>query len=143
MNAATRRLTQLWLEKALDDLRLLDLVAHSPSGLREAAIYHCQQAAEKAVKAVLVYHEHEPPKTHDLELLISEASRHTPGLAQWMAAGIRLTPYATRFRYPGALSAPDPEEFEQAYADAQGMFRFVLSLLPEDVHPGRHEPSEP
>ena len=35
----------------------------------EAICYHCQQAAEKALKAFWLYIDENPPKTHDLEQL--------------------------------------------------------------------------
>jgi len=34
---------------------------------KEIASYHCQQCAEKALKAFLIYKDIEPPKTHDLK----------------------------------------------------------------------------
>ena len=42
-----------WLQKAANDLRgaEIDLAAHPP--LVEDALFHCQQAAEKAFKAFL------------------------------------------------------------------------------------------
>ena len=30
---------------------------------------------------------------------------------------------------------PDQDEFDQALADAEGLFQFVLSVLPVAVHP--------
>jgi len=35
------------------------------------AVYHCQQAAEKAVKAFLVHHGKTYERTHDIEVLVS------------------------------------------------------------------------
>ena len=33
----------------------------------EIILYHCQQGAEKALKAFMVQNGHYPPKTHDLQ----------------------------------------------------------------------------
>jgi hypothetical protein len=38
--------------------------------LPEIAAYHCQQAAEKLVKAVLIYRGIEPAKSHDIDALV-------------------------------------------------------------------------
>ncbi len=57
------------------------------------------------------------------------------GFAAWLEAAERLSRYATQYRYPGAVMEPDPNEFAQALADAEGLFQFALSVLPVAVHP--------
>lgn len=87
-----------WLAFALGDLR----AARSRRGeWRPARIaaFHAQQAAEKAVKAGLLLSRIEPPRTHDLEILLpllpdnwrAKRSRRNLG---------RLTDYAADARYP-------------------------------------------
>ena len=58
--------TRGWLLKAADDLRgaEIDLAAEPP--LTGDALFHCQQAAEKALKALLAWHDVPFRKTHDL-----------------------------------------------------------------------------
>jgi HEPN domain-containing protein len=58
-----------WLERAADDLREAahDLTA-APLLVR-GAVFHCQQAAEKALKAFLAAHERPFRRTHDLDEL--------------------------------------------------------------------------
>ncbi len=48
-----------------------------------------------------------------------------------------LTPYATRFRYPNATFAvePQPTEFDEALKYAQAIYDFVLDLLPAEARP--------
>jgi hypothetical protein len=48
-----------------------------------------------------------------------------------------LTPYATRFRYPNATFAiePQPSEFNEALQHAQAIYDFVINLLPAEVRP--------
>lgn len=83
------------------------------------AAYHCQQAAEKLVKAVLLGRNIESGVEHRLNVLIEKMPDSDP----WKAALRPLdiyTPYATTFRYPtpgGRIpSAPPPEETQ---ADAE------------------------
>jgi HEPN domain-containing protein len=57
------------LTKAGDDLAIADLVLNSEIGVEWAARFHAQQAAEKAVKAVLVHLGIDFPKSHRLDLL--------------------------------------------------------------------------
>ena len=128
-------LVQNWLIKALHDLATARKAAAEPDPYRDTAIYHCQQGAEKALKGFLAFHDQPPVRTHDLELLLSLANPFEGGFAAWLEPGERLTRYATQYRYPGDLMEPGPDEFDRALADAEGLFHFVLSVLPAAVHP--------
>ncbi len=59
----------------------------------------------------------------------------SPAFAEWTAAAIRLTSYARIYRYPGYTSKPSRQQFAQALADAEGLYAFMLLLLPQDIHP--------
>lgn len=63
------------------------------------------------------------------------ALRYDAGFSERLEAAVRLTPYATEFRYPSDLLEPDQEEFEQALEAASGLYNFALSLLPPEVRP--------
>lgn len=82
-----------------------------------------------------MFHNQRFEKTHDIEALITLALPFEPSFSSWRVTGARLTPYATKFRYPGETMQPEPEEFQQAMADAEGIYAFVLSVLPAEVHP--------
>ena len=73
MDEARRRLVQGWLTKAQHDLTTARKLGEGPSPLLDTAIYHCQQAGEKAVKGFLAFHDEPPPRTHDIEFLLSLA----------------------------------------------------------------------
>jgi HEPN domain-containing protein len=47
-------LAQGWLAKARNDLEAARLLIHDEKRLLDIAAYHCQQAAEKALKAWLI-----------------------------------------------------------------------------------------
>jgi HEPN domain-containing protein len=49
--------TFAWLAKADEDLRAARVLIDVREPLLETAIFHCQQAAEKAFKAFLVWHD--------------------------------------------------------------------------------------
>ncbi len=58
--------TRAWLEKAVMDLRSAEAdLAINPPILGDA-LFHCQQAVEKALKAFLTWHDRPFRKTHDL-----------------------------------------------------------------------------
>ena len=93
-----------WLRYAESDLRLARLGRADPQVLPNQVGFHAQQAAEKALKGVLVGRGVEFPKTHHLDELIELVQ--DVGLV-WPFAMDRveaLTPYAVQTRYPGALS---------------------------------------
>ena len=57
------------------------------------------------------------------------------GFAEWIDVGIQLTPYARIYRYPGYATEPGEEQCEQALCAAEGLYEFVLSLLPPEMKP--------
>jgi HEPN domain-containing protein len=57
-----------WLTKAYQDLRSADWLLESPDSLYHAVGFHCQQAAEKCLKAYLAWKESPFEKTHSLLL---------------------------------------------------------------------------
>ena len=126
---------QIWLTKAQQDLAVAHKLSSGSDPYLGAAIFHCQQAAEKAVKGFLTFRDQEFEKTHNIRLLVDLAIPFEASFVDWHEVGARLTPYATKFRYPGETMQPEPEEFQQALTDAEGLYTFVLSVLPAEVHP--------
>ena len=59
-----------WIQKAESDLRIVekDLVTAAP--VTDVLCFHCQQAAEKYLKAFLAYKGNVPERTHLIERLI-------------------------------------------------------------------------
>lgn len=68
---------------------------------KEAVAFHAQQTVEKALKAVLVSHQVEFPKNHDIERLLDLVAVCDPDLAQTAADAAELTPFGVEYRYPG------------------------------------------
>lgn len=134
MNAKLE-LVQNWLVKAQRDLAAARKLSVGPDPYLDVAVYHCQQAAEKALKGFLVFHDQPLEKTHDVGVLVALALRYDAGMADWLEAAAHLTPYATEFRYPGGLLEPSLSEFNHALEVARGVYAYVLSLLPPEVCP--------
>ena len=124
-----------WLVRASLDLRAAqhDLEASPP--LRADAVFHCQQAAEKALKAFLAWHDEPFRKTHNLEELGRQAAALDSSLGSLVDRAGGLTEYAWKFRYPGEPGEPRREETEQALALAREVYGAILVRLPEDVRP--------
>ncbi len=86
----------------------LDAVEPSPV----ASAYHCQQAAEKLIKGLLVLADVSFTKTHDLERLGTLAVPEYPHHADLFAATYLFTAWAFEYRYPGPEIPDDPTETE-------------------------------
>jgi HEPN domain-containing protein len=135
MTDAKAQLVHSWLLKAKRDLASARVLAASNPPLLDTAIYHCQQAAEKAVKGYLVFCDQEAERIHDIEVLIRSAMSCDQGFAEWVDVGNELTPYARLYRYPGPATEPTREQFDRAISAAEGLYKFVLSLLPPNAQP--------
>ena len=66
--------------------------------------FHCQQAAEKYLKGYLLFkNELEPPKTHELVLLIIECMKSDSSFESIRRACEVLTRYGIQPRYPNEM----------------------------------------
>src|SRR5260370_27708560 len=96
-----KRLTARWVRKAEADI----IGARALNSLRPAVpdlvCFHCQQAAEKYLKALMQeLATPAPPRTHDLVKLLGNLLPHDPTLGK-LRRGLRsLNPYAVDVRYP-------------------------------------------
>ena len=126
-----------WMTKAWRDLETARRAASGQPPFYDIAVYHCQQSAEKAVKAFLIHHGKVHEKTHDIEVLVDLAGEADAQFSELADAADALTPYATRFRYPNATFAvePQPVEYEEALRHAKTVYEFVLNRLPADARP--------
>ena len=137
MDESIKELVRDWLTRASHDLRSARALATLADPLLDTAIYLCQQAAEKSVKAWLQAYDDPFPKTYDIEDLVAQAAKRNSDFRQFAKPAAVLTPYVSAFRYPGGADEPMPsrEEFDEALAYAQAIHDFVLNLLPEDARP--------
>jgi HEPN domain-containing protein len=100
-----------------------------------SALFHCQQAAEKSIKAFLTWHQTPFPKTHDLTLLSGFCLELDASLDAVMAPSLALTRFAVAMRYPGEIEEPSTEEVRQWLAVARAIFDAICSRLPQETRP--------
>ena len=124
-----------WFLKAGTDLRAaaFELTAEPP--LTADIVFHAQQAAEKAIKGFLCWHDLPFRKTHNLLEIGEAAVAVDPALEPALRRAAPMTEYAWRFRYPGDATEPPIEEAREALVIANEVFESLLSRLPSEVRP--------
>ena len=135
MDEGKKELVRNWLLKAQHDNASAKKLSEGDNPYLDTAIYHCQQAAEKAIKGFLVFHDQRFEKTHDLQVLINLATSADPSVSALLDNGELLTPYATLYRYPGEILEPEIEEFNEAIKASESIYTSIINKLPEEVHP--------
>lgn len=124
-----RDFVRQWLDKAQEDLRAARVLLEEEFDDYDPVGFHAQQAAEKFIKAFLVHHQIEFPKTHDvveLRKLVAQVDRE---LAEALLTADALTPYGVEFRYPGDLPPVSKEQAEQALRLSEKVWELISPHL--------------
>ena len=90
-----------WLQRARADLESAAVLIKSQPAHPDTALFHCQQAAEKAWKGFLFWHDVPFRKTHDLRELGGACAPVDGSLVDLALRTEDLTAFAWVFRYPG------------------------------------------
>jgi HEPN domain-containing protein len=112
-----------WLKMAEDDLVGAELWINAGRPLA-GACFHCQQAAEKALKAWLMAHDRAAPKTHQVEELVALCTEIQPLFASFAADAKALTEYAVEKRYDADFW-PSLDQAQTAFGRAKRIYDFV------------------
>ena len=88
-----------WLRKAENDLKASMILLQEE--LLDGSAFHAQQAAEKALKAILVALGVKPPRTHRIERLLSLVEDKIDVSWAYEEDIPALSYYAIEIRYPG------------------------------------------
>lgn len=94
----------------------------------EIICYHCQQAAEKMLKALVLAFDGELQKTHDLGLLTEQLSDFVKISEDVLNAADGLTPYGVKIRYPQELNIEESHVLK-ALIDMKLVYDFVSTEL--------------
>ncbi len=116
-----------WLNRAHSDLALA-----RGAGERvylEDLCFHAQQAAEKAVKAVLISRGVQFAYVHDIAQLLGELAQSGENVPADIRRAARLTRFAVFTRYPSPSPSVRREEWEEAAATAERVVSWAESLV--------------
>lgn len=116
-----------WLRHAEADLTLARGPAHDEEMIA-LLCFHAQQAAEKALKAILIAHDLDFPRLHSIERLIGLLPAEI-ALPLWLPEAAELTAYATVTRYPVFDNAITEEALSSAAALAEQTVRWATEHI--------------
>ncbi len=119
-----------WLAHAESDLNLARLAKDREDILPEQVCFHAQQAAEKALKAVLLSRGIEFPLVHDIEVLVRLAEGKGIALPAGIADASALTPYAIEARYPGYPEEISSTDVHEAIHLAERVVAWAVATIP-------------
>ena len=133
MDEAKRDEIRAWIAKASQDLGAAEWLLASPDPFYSPVGFHCQQAAEKVLKAYLTWRDEPFEKTHSLVALVGKCLPFDAAFQALRTATTTLTPYAITARYPGDLAELTETEAKEALELARQVKEFVLKRLPPEV----------
>jgi len=113
-----------WFAKAANDLKIARREMEARDAASDAVCFHFQQAAEKVLKAWLVWHDVQYKPTHNIEVLLAACEKIDPDFRQLRDVEA-LTPYAVEIRYADDFYMPTADEMHEAAGLAQAAWDFV------------------
>ena len=118
------RIASRWLSYAEEDLQVADWLLAQPELLPRYPCWHSQQAAEKALKALLLLETGDYRPTHDLHDLADLLPE--PLAVRIPRSGLSLlTQLYIESRYPGRYAEPTSAEATTAMMTARAVFDAV------------------
>jgi HEPN domain-containing protein len=121
-------LTSEWVKKADNDFHSADLLLTAGEfPIPDAACYHCQQCAEKYLKAFLQEHMVRFERTHSLTLLLDLCKSQAQDFEKLRSELEQLENYSIAVRYPGVKISV--ELAEEAFELVTKVRQFVRTKL--------------
>ena len=126
--------TKEWYDMAIMDLGVAKHLdeTYRPKPL-EIICYHCQQAAEKAIKALIIYYGGEGgmPKLRDLSFLLNQIKNKVCIEDKHYDYADALTPYGVSVRYPNELFLEE-RHVKEALEFSDEILRWVQKIVGSD-----------
>ena len=123
-----------WLDKARHDTSTVEKLLVGDAVETDVAAFHTQQAAEKLLKAFLVYRAIEFEKVHDLGQLLQQCAEDDAEFESLRDTVTPLSAYAVAYRYPGPAE-PTKADVVHALDVVRRVWEFVTQRLPAEVRP--------
>ncbi|MBU4486450.1 MAG: HEPN domain-containing protein [Candidatus Delongbacteria bacterium] len=115
-----------WIEFAENDYQAAVLLSKNIKPLLEIVCFHCQQCAEKYLKAFIIKSNSEIKQTHNLEELLKICVKIQNEFDSLIDNCIDLSDYAVETRYPYPFEL-DINDMNKALKDMESIRNFILS----------------
>jgi HEPN domain-containing protein len=132
MNEKVIKLVKVWIKKAENDLKTAFDELNTENPATDTICFHAQQCIEKYLKAYLIFHQRNFPKTHNISRIIEickEIDNDFQIIYNYKAH--ELTSYAIEVRYGEEEYFPSVDEAREAVEIAKKVKEFVLKKLKE------------
>ena len=114
---------EVWLRRARSNLEIARL-GKGEGVVLEDLCFEAQQAAEKALKALLIYVSGEYPRTHAFHLLLERLAPYVE-IPDAIQDVVELSDYAVQMRYPGDYYPVEEAEYVRAIWLADQVLKWV------------------
>jgi HEPN domain-containing protein len=118
-----------WLNRARSNLAKARDASGHPQVYLEDLCFDAQQAAEKAIKAVLIHLDVRFPFVHDLAQLLTLVEGAGQDVSESIRGAAGLSDYAVETRYPGLSEPVTWQEYEEAVAIAEEVVRWAQGVI--------------
>ncbi|MBI4646653.1 MAG: HEPN domain-containing protein [Bacteroidia bacterium] len=118
-----------WLISSVGDLTLAKKGKISKKIPYEPLCFHAQQAAEKGLKAILIFKNKEFEKTHSIARLLELINETGLDIPPAMKETISLTRFATRMRYPTNEIPVTQKEYKEVIKLAEKVLKWTKSII--------------
>lgn len=125
---SNKEIVKEWIKFSKNDLDCAEYLNNMKPKPLEIMCYHCQQSAEKVLKAFLIFSEIIPPKIHELNRLCEMCEDIDVDFEKIAIQCGSLTKYGIQPRYPYELDITD-EETQSAVRKAKTILDFVTGKL--------------
>lgn len=113
-----------WFRKGREDLERVP--RRLQEGDCEDAAFHLQQAIEKYLKGFLIARGWRLRRTHNLSLLLDEATPFLSVLNEYQSLCQEVSAFYVEERYPLATQAPTVHEIERLFQQAQRLISLLI-----------------
>ena len=129
MEKDLKELLSLWKNKAENDLKVVKKELASIDPVTDIVCFHCQQAVEKYLKALLIHLDIEFKYKHSLIYLLNLLSEQIEIPELMFENALKLENFAVEFRYPNEIIEPTENEIEDFFKIVINIRNFVADEL--------------
>jgi HEPN domain-containing protein len=133
MNTEKKEYIHNWIFRAREDISVIENLEKSGIEYYSSTIcFHAQQAVEKYLKAFLIYHDVDFPRTHDVDFLLLMCQKEDKDNFQFDFKS--LTEFGVSVRYPDDFYIPGVSETKEYIQISKDVRDLVEKLLQKEIN---------